>query len=111
VSADALDGHPGIEYLHRHWTGDGGPGPTHGRSRLGARIRRVVFAYPRRAVLPERELVTQLASLTDALELRCRQLAAEIEDLRVQLAERDAARAVNDAKLAGELDAMRRRGG
>jgi hypothetical protein len=114
---DPLDGHPAITFLHREWTGpDVNRGREHGartgrlrRFRRGAR--RLVWAAPRRALLPERELLTELASLTDALVLRCRQLTAEIDNLHEQLAQQAVSRAASEATLAAELDALRRRAG
>jgi hypothetical protein len=107
---DPLDGHPAIAYLRRNWTG-----PDAGRAAAasaGARWRRLVDAIPRRAMLPERELVTELASLTDALVQRCAQLSAEVDDLRAQLDRRARARESSDLRLAALLDELRReRGG
>lgn len=108
---DPLDGHPAVDYLRTQWTRGVGREPEAeagitGRAR--ALVRKVAFALPRRALLRERELLTELASLTDALVTRCEQLSAEIEDLHVQLRERAVSSTANEARLAAELDALRR---
>jgi len=107
---DPLDGHPAIEYLHRNWTRtaseNGGTGANRG---VRASISKALYALPRRALRRERELLTQLASLSDALVTRCRQLEAQIDDLHAQLDERALEAGAREARLAAELDSIRRK--
>jgi hypothetical protein len=106
---DPVDGHPAIAYIHDYWTGEHVVTPGVGGRRSG--WRRILYGFPRRAMLPERVLTSHLASLTEALAHRCVQLSAEMEDLRDQLDERSRDRAATDAELAQLLEAARREPG
>lgn len=108
--AERMRAHPGLDYAHHHWALPDQPPPAgadvKGRVRMLAG--RAVFGIFSDYLGKERELVSSLVRLGDALAIRCDELTAQLEGLRSQLDERTRIRAAADAELAGVLDGLRR---
>ncbi|MHB8682119.1 MAG: hypothetical protein ACYDA2_08500 [Acidimicrobiales bacterium] len=92
-----------LEYLHGHWALPDAPDPAVGGSGLRGRVvrafGRLVFRVLGPYLRSERELVSRLVRMNDALAHRCDELAEEI-------ARRQVANAENDARLAAWLQAL-----
>ncbi len=108
--SERMRAHPGLDYAHHHWTLPDQPPPTgtdvKGRVRMLAG--RAVFGIFSDYLGKERELVSSLVRLGDALAIRCDELTAQLEGLRNELDERTRTRAAADAELAGVVDGLRR---
>jgi hypothetical protein len=93
-------GEPSLGYLHEHWVLPDGKAPDGARGglrgRVAAAVARPVFRLLRRYFDEERELLSRMVQMHDALATRC-------DDLARALAEREVAEAENLAQLAAWL--------
>ncbi len=106
--------HPGLDHAHRHWALPAQPDQAR-RGPLGgvrARLDRLVFGALSHYLRDERELVSNLVQLNDALAKRCDELARAHRDLLQELDARFADVAAGQEHLARTLggDVARRPG-
>ncbi len=103
--------HTGLHYAHHHTnlpdrpTAGGGVRGWYRRT-VGRMVFGILFKYLRE----ERELISNLVQLNDALAKRCDRQAVELEDLREALDDRAVARAENEADLALRVASLEQRG-
>ncbi|HZU80182.1 MAG TPA: hypothetical protein VE991_09730 [Acidimicrobiales bacterium] len=87
-----------LAFLHGHWALPDRPGGGRGpRALLGRLVGRIVFRVLGHYLLQERELLAQVVRTNETLARRC-------DDLATVMAERFAAQAENEARLAAWLD-------
>jgi hypothetical protein len=96
-----------LEYLHRHWAlpdnfdpADAGGGL---RGKVVAILGRLVFRVLGRYLREERELISHLVQVNEALERRCDELTLRCEQLNQDMVSRQVSEAANQAKLAAWL--------
>ncbi len=96
-----------LEYLHRHWAlpdtfdpQDAGGGV---RGKVVAVFGRLVFRVLGRYLREERELISHLVRVNEALEQRCDELTLRYEQLNTSMVNRQIVEAANQAKLAAWL--------
>ena len=96
-----------LEYLHRHWAlpdtfdpADAGGGV---RGRVVGLVGRLVFRVLGRYLREERELISHLVRVNEALEQRCDELTLRCEQLNQDMVSRQVVEASNQAKLAAWL--------
>jgi hypothetical protein len=96
-----------LEYLHRHWAlpdtfdpADAGGGV---RGRVVGLVGRLVFRVLGRYLREERELISHLVRVNEALEQRCDELTVRCEQLNQDMISRQIVEASNQAKLAAWL--------
>ena len=92
-----------LEYLHRNWMlpnsfDDSGRAGL--RAKLSNRVGRFVYTVLGPYFRAERDLLAHMVRVNDALEKRCDELTNRIQEVRHQVADRQAAEARNQAELA-----------
>ncbi|MGA2522201.1 MAG: hypothetical protein ABSG81_15450 [Acidimicrobiales bacterium] len=94
--------HPGLDYAHRHWAlpGQGGEAGRGLTARLRGRLGRVVFGAMADYLSQERELLSHVVQLNDALAKRCDELASAHRALLQELDARFAEIAAGQEHLA-----------
>lgn len=107
TTRDQVRSRSSLEYLHAHWVlpdsfdpADAGGGI---RGRIVGFFGRLTFRVLGRYLTSERELLSRMVQVNQALERRCDELTLRCQQLGQDMVDRQVAEAANQAKLAAWL--------
>ncbi len=109
IANDQIRNRESLEFLHRHWAlpdtfdpADAGSGV---RGKVVSTLGRLTYRVLARYLGAERELLSNLVRVNQALEQRCDELTSRCEQLNEDMVSRQVAEAGNQAKLSAWLHA------